>query len=290
MKGIKLLSLLALGSVFACQQSQSIKVPGIKVQMDEQGTGEKAKVGDHVFFQVETFDHEGNLLQSSRENPDMPSIKISEPEQGKTNIIISAISQSTEGDSLTMFIPFDSLPGLPPQYANTELKYIVAIKDVMGSEEYDALMEEKRIAQQKIQQENQIIAEGKAKEFQDLLAQYKAGKLKPTTTASGLKYVVIEAGQGENVQTGQNVSVNYYGMLHNGERFDDSFSRGRSFDFTVGAGQVIKGWDEGLTYGNLGSRILLDIPAELGYGERGSPPKIPGNSPLIFFVEVNAIK
>jgi peptidylprolyl isomerase len=110
------------------------------------------------------------------------------------------------------------------------------------------------------------------------------------TTASGLKYVEITEGTGETPATGQTVSVHYTGTLESGKKFDSSRDRNQAFEFQIGEGQVIKGWDEGLSTMKVGGRRKLIIPADLGYGARGAGGAIPPNSTLIFDVELLKIK
>lgn len=105
------------------------------------------------------------------------------------------------------------------------------------------------------------------------------------TTASGLKYKVTELGKGKKVEVGDKVSVHYTGTLTNGTKFDSSRDRNQPFSFKVGAGQVIRGWDEGLALLNVGDKAILTIPPAIGYGERNMGT-IPSNSTLIFDIEV----
>lgn len=109
------------------------------------------------------------------------------------------------------------------------------------------------------------------------------------TTSSGLQYVELEEGTGASPKTGQTVIVHYTGTLENGKKFDSSRDRGQPFSFSIGVGQVIKGWDEGVGTMKVGGRRQLIIPPELGYGTRGIGP-IPPNSTLIFDVELLDIK
>lgn len=109
-------------------------------------------------------------------------------------------------------------------------------------------------------------------------------------TASGLKYVDVVEGTGATPRTGQTVTVHYTGTLENGTKFDSSVDRGQPYQFRLGEGAVIKGWDEGLASMKVGGKRKLIIPPSLGYGERGSPPKIPANSILLFDVELLSVK
>jgi peptidylprolyl isomerase len=110
------------------------------------------------------------------------------------------------------------------------------------------------------------------------------------TTASGLKYVELAAGNGDSPAKGQTVSVHYTGTLENGKKFDSSRDRNQAFEFQIGEGQVIKGWDEGLSTMKVGGRRKLIIPADLGYGARGAGGVIPPNATLVFDVELLKIK
>ncbi|CAO1940697.1 unnamed protein product [Urochloa humidicola] len=88
---------------------------------------------------------------------------------------------------------------------------------------------------------------------------------------------------------GDKIKVHYRGTLTDGSVFDSSYDRGDPFEFTLGNGQVIKGWDQGLLGMCVGEKRKLKIPAKMGYGERGSPPKIPGGATLIFDTELMAV-
>jgi peptidylprolyl isomerase len=109
---------------------------------------------------------------------------------------------------------------------------------------------------------------------------------KTVTTASGLKYVDVVVGKGAAPTAGKTVKVHYTGTLEDGKKFDSSVDRNEPFSFTIGVGQVIKGWDEGVMTMKVGGKRKLIIPAKLGYGARGAGGVIPPNATLLFDVEL----
>ena len=122
------------------------------------------------------------------------------------------------------------------------------------------------------------------------LALVPAGPPAPQTTESGLQYIIIEEGTGKTPQTGDGVKAHYLGTLADGAKFDSSYDRGEPILFTLGTGEVIPGWDEGVSLLKVGGKAKLIIPPELGYGARGSGRVIPPNSTLYLEVELISIQ
>ncbi|MBQ0769393.1 MAG: peptidylprolyl isomerase [Bizionia sp.] len=131
-----------------------------------------------------------------------------------------------------------------------------------------------------------LIAEARAAKAAEL-DKYATGF---ETTESGLRYQIIQKGNGAKAEKGKTVSVHYKGSLTDGTVFDSSYTRNSPIDFVLGMGQVIAGWDEGVSLLNVGDKARFVIPSELGYGSRGAGGVIPADAVLIFDVELMAVK
>jgi peptidylprolyl isomerase len=121
-----------------------------------------------------------------------------------------------------------------------------------------------------------------------------AAQSKPVTTPSGLQMTDTKVGTGAQPKAGQTAVVHYTGWLNangqKGKKFDSSVDRKEPFEFPVGAGRVIKGWDEGVATMKVGGKRTLIVPPQLGYGDRGAGGVIPGGATLIFDVELLGVK
>ena len=136
---------------------------------------------------------------------------------------------------------------------------------------------------EKLKKEAEIKAENAKKAIEEL-------KKGATVTESGLAYKITKKGSGPKAEAGKTVSVHYTGKLTDGTKFDSSYDRNQPIDFPLGQGRVIKGWDEGISLLNVGSKATFIIPPDLAYGARGAGGVIPPNATLIFEVELVEVK
>jgi FKBP-type peptidyl-prolyl cis-trans isomerase FkpA len=263
---------------------------GFKYIHHIQNEGPKPQAGEYVYFHIEVF-IDDSLLQSSREHNDVPIAQIPTADQAKVqpNPVTDILPLMSVGDSVSINQPLDSLPQRPPGFEQfNTLYYNITLVEIKSEAEYKAIAEE----EQKVQREKAILIQARLSEITEfskqVLEDYKNGKLngKLKETDSGLKYIVHEEGTGNVPGAGEPINVHYFGMLMDGTEFDNSFKRGQAFNFPIGQGRVIAGWDEGLSILKKGTKATLFIPYQLAYKEAGSPPVIPAKADLAFYVEL----
>ena len=261
-----------------------------KIINDQAGTA--IQVGDYAYFHYSVYDGE-KLLFDSRANKEFAKVKmdsIVKTDPKNAQPITELISLMSAGDSGIVYQKlspeFKQKLQLPE--TSTELKFCVTLNEVKTAAQYE---EEEKI---KAEKQKAKAAAGQARlveieaTMKTVLADYKSGKNKSVvkTTPSGLKYIIHKEGEGANFASGNDVTVNYYGILaSNGTKFDDSWSRGEPFTFVLGKGQVIPGWDEGVALMKKGGAATLFIPAKLGYGDQGAGTAIPPGAELVFYIE-----
>lgn len=261
-------------------------------------SGPNIKVGDFISLNLILKTESDSVIGSTYELG-RPIPQLVQKEQRKGDIS-SAMLLLSEGDSATVKLNIDSMfkkgAPRPPGIKGKYLVYEVKIEKVIPRGNLSDVVFQGRITELFKQQADAIKKQepAKIKKFVD------DNKLKTTTTKSGLQYVITKPGSGPNAQAGDTAVVNYTGKLLSGKLFDSSLKEEalkakqpidprRKFEpirVAVGAGRVIKGWDEGLMLLNKGAKATLVIPSDLGWGEQGAPPLITPFSPVTFEVEM----
>jgi peptidylprolyl isomerase len=229
---------------------------GLKYTITEKGTGKKAEVGATVSVHYTGKLADGTKFDSSKDRNQPFSFKL-----GSGRVIKGwdeGIALLQVGDKALLTIPPDLGYGpnaMGPIPANSTLTFEVELLDVKES-----------------------------------IKPWNINSKDTLTTASGLKYIVVEKSknaEAKKAENGKTVEVHYTGFLTNGKVFDSSIERGQPISFPLGNGMVIKGWEEGIALMNVGDKLRLIIPSNLGYGEAGAGGgSIPPNSTLLFDVEL----
>ena len=195
--------------------------------------------------------------------------------------IFDCLSMMHVGDSATFIIDakkyfevynYNQIPEFVDD--KTMLWFTLKVKDITGYNEFVAKMTQERAE----------------KEAQELEAYLLANNIDEEARESGLIYIETKTGKGNNPQAGQTCVMHYTGKLLDGTVFDSSVERNQPFEFILGQGQVIKGWDEGVALMKKGGKATLIIPSELGYGSNGAGNLIPPYASLVFDVELLDIK
>ena len=285
----KKLTILALALVvFASCDKNKVTVTdsGLKYQMHKHDEkGKKAKLGDILTMNL--------LLKVTAPKDSVMNdtykagtpLKIVLQPSGFKGSFEEGLAMLAEGDSATFFVSADSLFGkqmqpMPPFIAKgSDLKFTVTLIKTQSKDDFMKGMETHKADQVKVD----------AKKIADYVAQNKIANAQ--TTSTGLTYVIVKAGTGPTPAKGNVVSVTYTGKLLNGKVFDSTDKNGgQPFQFPVGMGQVVPGWDEGLMKLNKGTKAILILPSVLGYGSQSPGPGIPEDAVLVFDVEMKDFK
>jgi FKBP-type peptidyl-prolyl cis-trans isomerase len=245
-----------------------------------------AKEGSYITMHIRTIANDSSLFDSYKMNNNEPvPAQIQKP--SFNGDVMEGLAMMSAGDSAIFRTTADSVfrGGQFPPFVKSgdKVNFYVKMISVQSKAEHDKA---------------EMDAASKQNGIDDMMIQdyIKTNKLKAVKTASGLYYIMTNKGTGENAKPGQDVTMNYTGKLLDGTLFDSNiepkFGHVSPFTFKLGAGQVIKGWDEGIALLNKGAKATLLIPSPLAYGSRSMPgnqnnPKgIPANSILIFDVEM----
>ncbi len=260
-----------------------VKSPtGLLYKFHTNKEGVNAKSGDVIKMHFALSTEKDSLLRSTFKegNPTEMPLKAG----SFKGSLEEGLMMMSPGDSASFQVSADSLftkmfnSPLPPFLRKgSNVTFIIKLISAVNEEEFKK--EQLKIAAEMVGKEDKTI--------QDFMLK---NNLKGTKTASGLYYVQTQVGTGAKAESGKTVSVHYTGKLLDGTKFDSSVDRGQPFEFGLGQGQVIRGWDEGIALMSIGEKGTLLIPSGLGYGARGAGGSIPPNAILLFEVELLGIK
>ena len=288
------MAMMMVGTMSACAEKNPYpgyekNQNGLYYQFFTQNEGELPQVGDLIEVKICCMINDTTPLIPNTQN----MMKLQEPSfPGDLN---EGLAMMHKGDSASFIVNTDSTfkymfmqPTLPAEFNSTDvMRFEIKVVDFMPEKVYAqnfANDVKNRNAQRAAQLQNDY-ADETAKAAKELAEYLTKNKIEAVPTESGLYYVVTEPGNGEKPEVGKPVTMHYTGKLLNGTVFDSSVERDQPFQFVLGVGQVIPGWDEGVQLMTKGEKGLLYIPYYLAYGERDMGD-IPPFSNLIFEVEL----
>lgn len=252
--------------------------------------GLRPSKGMHAYFEIYMRSAK-KVITSSKTQNRLGRYSFTGRDRYKGNVPawVDALWQMSEKDSVTVYMPIDSMRQRPPGTEGEEfIMYDLVMVELLTVEEFKEREAEEKA---KAEEERKVFAE-RSKEVlastQSFVAKVNKGSIKPDQTLQdGLGIYIHEKGTGPLPTAGANVDVHYYGVLKSDATpFDNSFERGNPISFPLGQGRVIKGWDIGIAALNEGTKATLVIPWQLAYGQAGSPPKIGPKADLVFYVEL----
>ncbi|PIB34082.1 hypothetical protein BFP72_00880 [Reichenbachiella sp. 5M10] len=290
-----LLSMIALATFFySCEDVVTTK-SGVKVSYQKRGE-EALKDSSVLLVNMKYTTDKGFDIFSSDERGGPITLPYYASQWDTSRVFYEVLSLCKVGDSITfkinateLFVKTFGAPSVPDSIgAESEIQFYVGMQDQMTFDEfqdYRVARLEKEQAKMMAEEEERTIAQGE--EIDLFLTE---NNITAEVTESGLRYVITEQGDGDKPAVGDVVIVHYSGMLMDSTKFDSSYDRNQPFEFPLGQGRVIQGWDEGIALLNVGSKATLYIPSALAYGPRGAGGTIKPNSILKFDVELLGIK
>lgn len=284
--------------VIACGSSDKFTTKsGTEVSYLRNGEGEKPQNGQILTMHISYVDENGNTLFNSVEagrGRALP-MQFNDSAWADQGVLYEVIRELRKGDSVEFRMTAEALfedtfgTELPDSIKRgSMITFKCGLVNLMSE---DAYQEEQMALQQKEMEKMQADAEGQLVVDGEIIDKYLAdNKIDAKTTESGLRYVITRQGTGSTAPAGSVVSVHYTGTTLDGTKFDASYDRGEPLQFVLGRGQVIPGWDEGISLLNTGAKATLYIPSTLAYGPRGAGGVIKPNEILKFEVELVEIQ
>ena len=279
---IKMMSLvLAVLLIESCEPKKetATTASGVEVEFINKTEGRTKNESDFLFFNMKYTTESDSVLFDTSERGGAVPISYNEEQWKSSGIIYEAFTlcSAFSVPAVDLFEKTFRAPMPEGLGKESNIKFYVGLEKIRTKEELDA--------------EIIAAAEGQIKIDVDIIDKHLADNgIEAMTTESGLRYVITAQGTGPNAAAGQNIDVHYNGTLLDGTKFDSSYDRGQPFNFVLGQGGVIRGWDEGFALLNKGTKATLYIPSSLAYGSQARSAEIKPNSILKFEVELLDIK
>ncbi|MEL6942425.1 MAG: FKBP-type peptidyl-prolyl cis-trans isomerase, partial [Bacteroidota bacterium] len=206
---------------------------------------------------------------------------------------MDAFGMMSPGDSLTLYYQIDTMDRKPKGFEDSDMVYYdIVLLDIQTTSEYNSQQRQKESLEESKKQAVRNREAGIKNLLTKTLQQYKNNELsiKLRSASSGLKYMILEKGNGISIESANTVNHHFYCMMDNGETFGSSFPTGEPYSVLIGTRKVISGWESGLRLFEEGSKGILFVPSELAYGAEGIEGKVPPNTDLIFYIDVEEVR
>lgn len=279
-----LILVLSVSIVTACSKGGMKTNPnGLQYRLYSEGTGPKPQTGDIMNLRMTYYSETDSLLfNTAKMNDTLFQVMLAAP--SFKGAVEEGFAMLSKGDSATLIVSADSVfektfhDKLPPYIKKgSKLRFEVKLIDFITKDAYEA--------------EKKAKEETSMKEEQSKIDEYvKANSISVQPTSSGLYFTETQAGKGKPAESGKTVVVNYTGKFLDGKVFDTSVGKPKPFEFPLGQGQVIPGWDEAISMMKEGGKATILVPSKLAYGQQGAGGVIPPFTPLVFEVELISVK
>jgi len=279
-----IIAIVVVGLSFSCNSEKfQVSEDGFEYKYINRGSGDVPKEGEIVVYNMKYMNEKDSIIfETTAERP--ANVPCNMQQWETMGPLYKAFKMIKEDDSILIKIPTKTLfaesfkapipPGIDPEGSFT---FCIGVSKMMTQEEMQA--DAKEMSKGQLDKDIEVI-EGFLTE----------NSITAQSTESGLRYVIEVEGAGNHPKPGENVKVHYTGTLLDGTKFDSSYDRNEPFSFSIGRGQVIPGWDEGIALLKPGGKGTLYIPSPLAYGPRGAGGSIKPNSVLKFDVELIEIE
>lgn len=285
----KLIVLIGLIVICVACSNEKETPSGQKFTVLTKGDGIKLDSGNFLMLSMIFKDGKDSVWNDTRKNG-VPAVIQMQPGMPKGDLVMEAVMMMSKGDSISFKIPAKILfeksfhNPLPPNVDSTSsFSFNIGLTDVLNAEQFQKFQDDMRAKQKSDYEKNQ--SDQLAADMQIIDTYLLEKGITAEKTESGIRYVILKAGKGENAKAGQSATVSYSGYLLNGKVFDSG-----TYTFVVDARQVIEGWDIAAKLMNKGSKITAYIPSSLAYGPQRRSEDIVENSILAFDMEMVEIK
>ncbi|MEM8526070.1 MAG: FKBP-type peptidyl-prolyl cis-trans isomerase [Bacteroidota bacterium] len=256
--------------------------------------GQTPRVGEYINFRMYIRNDEKVIFSTEKNKIGKETYKTA-PYTITNNISpqMDAFGMMSPGDSLTLYYQIDTMDRKPAGFEDSDMVYYdLVLLDVQTVGEYNNQQRDKRnaeeIKKQAVREREPAVKELLSKTLQ----QYKNDELnlKLRNATNGLKYMILEPGNGIKIESANDVRHHFYCIMENGEPFGGSFGTGEPYSVLIGTRKVVTGWESGLRLFEEGSKGILIVPSALAYGEAGLEGKVPPNTDLIFYLDIEEVR